>query len=158
MNGPDLVAQSTGKPLKSANKNTELHKSCLEMGTLLQTAMILLKCPFIHHISSWRWWFSIIIIERNTAPLVKGQSRHFSHVRLCCDWRAAWASDTTTRSAAVMGRACDSWRSKPLALVSREIIGYSKSNLNTTLLFHSCYFPLQMRNLQDPFTAHEAVC
>ena len=54
VNGPDLVAQSTGKPLKSANKNTELHKSCLEMGTLLQTAMILLKCPFIQHISSWR--------------------------------------------------------------------------------------------------------
>ena len=53
VNGPDLVAQSTGKPLKSANKNTELHKSCLEMGTLLQTAMILLKCPFIQHISSW---------------------------------------------------------------------------------------------------------
>ena len=27
------------------------------------------------------------------------------------------------RSAAVMGRARDSWRGKPLALVSREIIG-----------------------------------
>ena len=32
-----------------------------------------------------------------------------------------WVSDT--KPAAVMGRARDSWRSKPLALVSREIIG-----------------------------------
>ena len=104
------------------------------------------------------WWFFYLIIEWNTTPLVKGRTRHFSHVRLCCDCRAAWASDTATRSAAVMGRARDSWCSKPLALVSREIIGYSKYNLNTRLLFHSCYFPLQMRNLQDPFTAHDAVC
>ena len=122
VNGPDLVAQSTGKPLwNPPTKNTELHKSCLEMGTNCYGSieMSFHSTYFIMTPGD----FSIIIIERNTTPLVKGQSKHFSHARLCCDCRAAWASDTTTRSAAVMGRARDSWRSKPLALVSREIIG-----------------------------------
>ena len=72
---------------------------------------------------SWRLVFytTIIIIKRNTIPLVKGRSRHFSSTVL---WLPScmWASDTTKRSAAVMGRAGDSWRSKPLALVLREII------------------------------------
>ena len=81
----------------------ELHK-CLEMGTLLQTTMILLKCRFIQHIFIMTPGdFSIIIIERSTTSFVKSRSRHFSHVGLCCG-----ASDTTTRSAAVMGRARDS--------------------------------------------------
>ena len=76
--------------MKSANKNTELHNSCLEMGTLLQTTMILLKCPVNQHIFIMTPGdFSIIIIERNTTPLVKGRGRHFSHVRLCCGCRAA---------------------------------------------------------------------
>ena len=48
--------------------------------------------------------------------------------------------EVVVTAAAIMGRARDSWRSKPLALVSREIIGYSKSNLNTTLLFHSTIY------------------
>ena len=128
VNGPDLVAQSTGKPLKSANKNlpTKIRSytnhawKWVLWYKLLWFYWTVLSFNIFHHDA---WWFFYLIIEWNTTPLVKGRSRHFSHVRLCCDCRAAWASATTTRSAAVMGRACDSWHSKPLGLVLWEIIG-----------------------------------
>ena len=68
-----------------------------------------------------------IIIEWNTTPLVKGRSRreNISHMstRTTVLWlpSSMWVSDT--RPVAVMRRARDSWRSKPLVLVSRETIG-----------------------------------
>ena len=124
VNGPDLVAQSTGKPLwnpltkiRSYTNHAWKWVLCYK---LLWFYWNVLSFNIFHHDACD---FSTIIIERNTTPLVKGRSRHFSHARLCCDCRAAWALDTTTRLAVVIGRARDSWRSKPLALVSREIIG-----------------------------------
>ena len=84
--------KSTGKTpcwnlLTKKNKNMELHISCLEMGTLSQTTMILLKYPFIQHIFIMTPGdFFIIIIERNKTPLVKGRRRrelNISHMYDC---------------------------------------------------------------------------
>ena len=71
----------------TGNKNTELQISRLEMGTLSQTTMIPLKYPFIQHIFIMTHGdFFLIIIERNTIPLVKGRSRrelNISHMYDC---------------------------------------------------------------------------
>ena len=67
--------------------------------------------------------FIFIIIEWNTTPLVKGRSRreNISHMSTTVLPSSMLVSDT--RPVAVMRSARDSRRSKPFALVSREIIG-----------------------------------
>ena len=72
--------------------------------------------------------FIIIIIEWNTTPLVKGQSRreNIFHMSTTVLWlpSSMWQCGSRIQGpVAAMRRARDSWRSKPLAPVSQEIIG-----------------------------------
>ena len=92
--------------VKSANKNTELH-------------------IFLFNIfSSWRLIIFTIIIEWNKTPLVKG--RRIRELNISHMYDSAVTAELhvgRTRWAMVMRCACYNWCSKPLALVSREIIG-----------------------------------
>ena len=82
--------------VKAANKNTELHKSCLEMGILLQTAMILLKCPFIQHISSWRLLIFLSLLLNEIRLVPRPCRCAYKGIRMCAAPCAMWNSSTNS--------------------------------------------------------------